>query len=84
MLFGGCQGKPRTPTIEEKTCPQCGETIELFSIDSEAKCDNCGFTAYNDSLSCALWCKHAKLCLGPDVYGRMMEIAETQKKEKSQ
>ena len=54
MLFGGCQGKPRTPTIEEKICPQCGETIKLFSIDSKASCDNCGFTAYNDSLSCAL------------------------------
>ena len=39
----GCQGKPRTPTIHEKVCPQCGEIIELFSIDTEVKCEKCGF-----------------------------------------
>ena len=32
MFIEGCQGKPRTPTIHEKVCPQCGHIIELFSI----------------------------------------------------
>ena len=24
MIMDGCQGKPRTPTISEKICPNCG------------------------------------------------------------
>ena len=52
MIMDGCQGKPRTPTLEEKTCPQCGAVIEVFSSDTEVTCDNCGFVVYNDSLSC--------------------------------
>lgn len=27
MVFEGCHGKPRTPTIHEKICPQCGEEM---------------------------------------------------------
>ena len=52
MIMNGCQGKPRTPTILEKTCPRCGHEIEMFSIDSEMPCEHCGFVAYNDTLSC--------------------------------
>ena len=50
MLMDGCQGKPRTPTIREKICPECGSIIEIFSIDTEVACDNCGFVAYNDGI----------------------------------
>ena len=32
MLLEGCQGKPRTPTIIEKICPNCGAEIELFPL----------------------------------------------------
>ena len=52
MIVEGCQGKPRTPTIIEKTCPHCGHLIEMFSIDTQMACENCGFVAYNDTLSC--------------------------------
>ncbi len=51
MFMDGCQGKPRTPTIHEKICPNCGSIIELFSIDTEVACEKCGFVAYNDTLS---------------------------------
>ena len=51
-MLDGCQGKPRTPMIIEKVCPQCGTLIELFSIDTEMACEKCGFIAYNDTLSC--------------------------------
>ena len=34
-MLDGCQGKPRTPTIIEKICPQCGAEIEMFSIDTQ-------------------------------------------------
>ena len=43
MIFSGCQGKPRTPTIAEKICPQCGSTIEVFSTDTQVACEHCGF-----------------------------------------
>lgn len=79
MLMSGCQGKPRTPTILEKTCPQCGHEIEMFSIDSQQTCENCGFVAYNDTLSCVQWCQYAKLCVGEEMYEHMMQIAARQK-----
>lgn len=80
MITGGCQGKPRTPTIHEKICPQCGSIIELFSIDTQMACEKCGFIAYNDTLSCVQWCEHAKECVGEEMYGQMMKIAQEQKK----
>ena len=82
MIHDGCQGKPRTPTIIEKICPQCGELIEMFSIDTQMACEKCGFVAYNDTLSCVQWCKYAKECVGEEMYEAMMQIAEQQKKER--
>ena len=82
MLMEGCQGKPRTPTIDEKTCPQCGNIIEIFSIDTEVACDHCGFVAYNDKLSCVQWCTYARKCVGDEMYEHMMKIAELQKRSK--
>ena len=78
-MLDGCQGKPRTPTIIEKICPNCGNVIELFSIDTEMACEKCGFVAYNDTLSCVQWCKHAKECVGEEMYNAMMEIVKNQK-----
>lgn len=84
MIFEGCQGKPKTPTIHEKICPQCGEVIELFSIDTQVACEKCGFIAYNDSLSCVQWCTYAKQCVGEEMYQQMMEIAAQQRKKKKE
>ena len=84
MIHSGCQGKPRTPTIHEKICPQCGQEIELFSIDTQMACEHCGFVAYNDTLSCVQWCKYAKECVGEEMYNAMMEIAENQKKNRGE
>ncbi len=84
MILDGCQGKPRTPTIEEKICPQCGHTIEIFSTDTEVACENCGFVVYNDALSCVQWCKYARQCVGDAMYEQMMQIAAHQKEEAAQ
>lgn len=81
MIFEGCQGKPRTPTIHEKICPNCGSVIEMFSIDTEMACETCGFVAYNDNLSCVQWCKYAKQCVGEEMYQQMMQILAEQKKK---
>ncbi len=81
-MLEGCQGKPRTPTIIEKACPQCGQLIEMFSIDTQMACEHCGFVAYNDTLSCVQWCQYAKKCVGEEMYEHMMEIAANQKQRK--
>ncbi len=83
-MLDGCQGKPRTPTIIEKTCPRCGALIELFSIDTQMPCENCGFVAYNDTLSCVQWCQYARKCVGDEMYEHMMEIAAMQKARKKE
>ena len=79
MILDGCQGKPRTPEIIEKICPNCGAVIEMFSVDTEMACEKCGFVVYNDTLSCVQWCKYAKECVGEEMYNHMMKIAESQK-----
>ena len=79
MIMDSCQGKPRTPTIHEKVCPQCGSIIELFSTDTEVACEKCGFLAYNDTLSCVQWCKYARKCVGDEMYEHMMQLAALQK-----
>ena len=79
MIMHGCQAKPKTPTIIEKVCPQCGHEIELFSIDTQMACEHCGFVAYNDTLSCVQWGKHARKCVGDAMYEQMMQVLESQK-----
>ena len=80
-MLEGCQGKPRTPTLHEKICPNCGNVIELFSIDTQVACDVCGFVAYNDTLSCVQWCEYARKYVGDEMYEKMMEIAARQKEQ---
>ena len=75
MIFSGCQSKAKEVTIEERICPQCGNVIEIFSVDTEAACEHCGFVIYNDKLSCVQWCKYARQCVGDRMYENMMEIA---------
>ena len=79
MIMEGCQGRPRTPTLEEKRCPRCGAIVEVFSTDTEVACDSCGQVVYNDALSCVQWCQYARKCVGDDMYRRMLEIARRQK-----
>ena len=81
MIMDGCQGKPRTPTIEDRICPNCGAPIEMFSIDTEMACEKCGFTVYNDTLSCVQWCKYAKQCVGEETYNTLMIIAKRNKEK---
>ena len=74
MIFSGCPGsdKLRNPTITEKVCPQCGNIIELFSVDTEVACDKCGFVAYNDELKCIQWCQYAEKCIGKELYDKLV------------
>lgn len=42
----GCEAKYRTPVPEERVCPKCGKTIEVFTIRGkvmeDVTCD-CGY-----------------------------------------
>ncbi len=78
MIMEGCQGKPQI-SIMDKICPQCGHEIEIFSIDTEAVCENCGFTIYNDTLTCVQWCKYARQCFGDTAYEALIKAAKIQK-----
>jgi hypothetical protein len=62
----------RTPTLTIRKCPQCGEVVEVFSNDPAVKCSSCGFVVYNDMESCIQWCRHARECLGDEVYGKLV------------
>ena len=45
-ILEGCEGSTKTPVLEERTCPQCGEIIEVFTmrgrITEDAECA-CGY-----------------------------------------
>lgn len=60
-----------TPTISIKNCPECGEEVEVISTDLKTECPKCGFTIYNDVMSCIEWCQYAKECVGEEMYNRL-------------
>ena len=54
MIMDGCQGKPRTPTIREKTCPVCGNTIAGYLLSGKVSETDCA--------------KHLETCLKVDRF----------------
>lgn len=46
MALTGCEEKYKTPVLEERRCPQCGEDVEVFTrkgkIVGEHACE-CGY-----------------------------------------
>jgi len=83
MIMSGCQSKSKEITITEKICPNCGQEVEIFSVDTEAVCENCGTVIYNDTLSCVQWCKFARQCVGDATYERMMEFVRLRKEREA-
>lgn len=45
-VIDGCEGKYKTPVPEDRVCPKCGRTVEVFTsqgkIIEESKCE-CGY-----------------------------------------
>jgi hypothetical protein len=66
----GSDGIKGTPTLKVEVCPQCGKEIELFSSEFLRTC-RCGFTAYNNIISCISWCQYAIECVGEETYNRI-------------
>ena len=81
MVLDDCPGAAdlKRPIIKYKTCPKCGEEIELFSDDIKMDCEECGFTIYNEALSCVEWCEYAKECVGEEAYETLMKIIKRKK-----
>ena len=81
VLFAAQHNIPADFLEQRKEFAGCGSEIELFTCDTQAVCEHCGFVVYNDTLSCVQWCKYARKCVGDEMYERMMEIARRQKEE---
>jgi ribosomal protein S27AE len=73
-MLDRCPGSTnlRTPTLTIKTCPRCGDEVEVFSNDVSVKCTRCGFEVFNDIMSCIQWCKYAKECVGEETYNNLI------------
>ena len=45
-IMDGCEAKNKTPILEERTCPACGETVEVFTrrgrVIEDTACE-CGY-----------------------------------------
>jgi len=74
-LIDRCPGSAsiRTPALQVKKCPRCGEEIEIFSNEVSAACGRCGLIIYNDQASCIRWCRYAEECVGPEVVRKFRE-----------
>ncbi len=63
----------REPRPESMTCPNCGEEVEIWTDELKATCRNCGTKVLRAQQASGIeWCPHAKECVGPEVYERLM------------
>lgn len=75
-MLDECPGSKdiRTPVPTAKTCPGCGEEVEIWSDELKTRCARCGATVFReDAPSCIEWCRAARECLGKEKYDRLME-----------
>ena len=45
-VLDGCESKYKTPALEERVCPECGEEVEVFTVDGKITADSecsCGY-----------------------------------------
>ena len=83
-MYDKCPGTQTIlkPTISIKSCPQCGEEVEVVSTDMKAECPKCKFTIYNNLASCIEYCEYAKECVGEELYERIQREKAQVAKEK--
>lgn len=63
----------REPRPEYMNCPTCGKEVEIWTDELKATCRSCGGKVFRaQQASCIEWCPHAKECVGPEVYERLM------------
>ncbi|MCQ2436858.1 MAG: hypothetical protein MJ099_00495 [Clostridia bacterium] len=74
MGMENCPHKAKEGSIIEKDCPNCGGTVELFSTEPQAECEDCGAVIYNDQMICVRKCQNARECVGDEAYEQLMKI----------
>ena len=45
-IFDGCEAQHRTPVPEDRSCPVCGRTVEVFTVKGRIREDavcECGY-----------------------------------------
>jgi len=83
-MITGCPGsqKFKKPQPENIKCHYCGEEVEIWTDEAEAKCTKCGRTISREKgQSCLDWCKYAKACVGDEIYERFMKAGSKAEKE---
>ena len=71
-----CPGSQKfsQPYPEEKICPFCGKTLEIWSDESKAICSHCqGAFTREMQMGCLSWCRYAKECVGEEVLSKYKE-----------
>lgn len=58
-------GKFKQPEPQAIKCRFCGRETEIWSDESQTKCDKCKKVVARElGQSCLDWCKHARECMG--------------------
>lgn len=74
MTKAFCPGSEniRNPSPDYIPCRKCGEEVEIWSDEVQAKCSNCGTVNYKEKPpACIDWCKFAEQCIGKDAFARL-------------
>jgi predicted RNA-binding Zn-ribbon protein involved in translation (DUF1610 family) len=71
------------PSITIRTCPACGEEVEFFGYETEAKCYNCGRMLHREATaSCITWCEYALKCIADLKERKLITDARAEELEK--
>ncbi len=74
MFKESCPGSReiKKPKPEDIVCRDCGESVEIWSDETEVNCKHCG--RINQRFlgpTCIDWCAFAKECVGEEKYNRL-------------
>jgi len=81
-MFDKCPGAKQftQPTPEFYPCPWCGDEVEIWSDELEAKCPKCSRVVTRERIQgCIDHCEMARECLGAERYERLVRQRERQK-----
>ena len=75
----GCPGAiaVREAVPEYVNCLHCGEEVEIWTDEVQARCPKCKETTTREQgPSCIEWCTYAKECVGVEKYERLMSARQ--------
>lgn len=79
MVYNKCPGADSfiKPHPEFINCPHCKKETEIWSDETEAKCDHCRkLIKRENTASCLDWCKYVKECIGEEKYKEHLKRKE--------